>query len=268
MVDSRDERAPVAPSTPDDAAGSAPDAPEAPDAPDAPVLIRASAAPERTTGRAARATFVIAYLASFVVGAVVFAFTGGIDPVVATWGNLAIVVVFAAVGSWVYRDTWARSFRLTRERPWVTFGLFVAGLVSIVVLPTIVSLVVLVLGGSPTGMNQAQLVAALGGVDTWWVIALAAVVFGPIVEELVFREALAWRWRNRLPAWLLIVGSSLLFGLWHLKDVADLVSVLVYASMGLVLAGTMWLTRGNLLVAVLVHALRNLASVALLLALA
>jgi len=117
-------------------------------------------------------------------------------------------------------------------------------------------------------MNQAQLVAALGGVDTWWVIALAAVVFGPIVEELVFREALAWRLRHRLPAWLLIVGSSLLFGLWHLKDVADLVSVLVYASMGLVLAGTMWLTRGNLLVAVLVHSLRNLASVVLLLALA
>jgi len=38
--------------------------------------------------------------------------------------------------------------------------------------------------------------------------------------------------------------------------------------MGLVLAGTMWLTRGNLLVAVLVHSLRNLASVVLLLALA
>jgi membrane protease YdiL (CAAX protease family) len=258
VVDFRDEAAPVVP--------VAPDAPPA--APDANVAPAASAAHERTGGRVARAIFVSVYLASFFVGAVVFAVTGGIDPVVATWANLAIVVVFAAVGSWVYRDTWVRSFRLTRERPWVTFGLFVAGLVSIFVLPTIVSLVVLLLGGSPTGVNQAQLVAALGGADTWWVIALAAVVFGPIVEELVFREALAWRLRHRLPAWLLIVGSSLLFGLWHLKDVADLVSVLVYASMGLVLAGTMWLTRGNLLVAVLVHSLRNLASVVLLLALA
>ena len=253
MIDSHDETAVGAPVA--SVAAGEPNAPAA------------SVAPARKGTRVARASFLIAYLASFFIGAAVFALTGGIDPVVATWANLAIVVVFAVVGSWVYRDTWARSLRLTRERPWVSFGLFVAGLVSIFVLPTIVSIVVLLLGGSPTGVNQAQLVAALGGPETWWVIALAAVVFGPIVEELVFREALAWRWRHRLPAWLLIVESSVLFGLWHLKDVADLVSVLVYASMGLVLAGTMWLTRGNLLVAVLVHALRNLGSVVLLLAL-
>ena len=222
----------------------------------------------RRPGRIARVVFVAAYLSIFVFAAVLFAAVGGLDPVVATWGNLAIVAAFAIVGSWLFRNTWVRSLRLTRDRPWASFGLLVAGLAAIFVLPLIVGLVVLLLGGSPTGENQAQLVAALGGPETWWVIAIAAVVFGPIVEELVFREALGWRLRTRLPAWLLIVGSSLLFGLWHLKDVADLASVAVYATMGLVLAGVMWITRGNLVVAVSVHALRNLASVVLLLAIA
>jgi len=230
-------------------------------------MTDARATDVRAPGRVARVSFVAAYLGSFLLGALVFAFGGGLDPVVATWGNLAIVTVFAVVGSWIFRDAWARGIRLTRQRPWTSVGLLAAALVAMFVLPIIVSIVVLALGGNPTGENQAQLVAALGGTDTWWVIALAAVVFGPIVEELVFREALAWRLRHRLPAWLLIVGSSVLFGLWHLKDVADLASVLVYASMGLVLAGTMWLTRGNLVVVVLAHALRNLASVVLLLAL-
>ena len=150
----------------------------------------------------------------------------------------------------------------------MSLGLLAAGLAALFVIPVIVGIVVLVLGGTPTGENQAQLVAALGGADTWWVILLAAVVFAPVVEELVFREALAWRQRDRLPAWLLIVGSSLLFGLWHLKDVADLASVAVYASMGFVFVGVMWLTRGNLVVAVSAHALRNLASVLLVLSIA
>lgn len=212
--------------------------------------------------------FVAAYLATFVVGAAGFALFGRLDPVVATWGNLVIVVVFAIVGSWVFRDAWVRSFRLTAERPWVSLGLLAAGLAAIFVLPIIVGIVIVLFGGSPTGENQAQLVGALGGAETWWVIALAAVVFGPVVEELVFREALGWRLRHRLPAWLLIIGSSLLFGFWHLRDVADLASVAVYTSMGFVLAGVMWLTRGNLVVAVSVHALRNLTSVVLLLAIA
>lgn len=219
-------------------------------------------------GRVARVVFVAAYLAAFVVGAAVFAFSGGLDPVLATWGNLAIVAVFAIAGSWVFRDAWSRSFRLTAERPWVSLGLLAAGLAAIFVVPVIVGFLVVMLGGNPTSENQAQLVGALGGAETWWVIALAAVVFGPIVEELVFREALGWRLRHRFPAWLVITGSSLLFGLWHLKDVADLASVAVYTSMGVVLAGVMWLTRGNLVVTVSVHALRNLAIVVLLLALA
>lgn len=220
------------------------------------------------SGRVARVAFVAAYLTVYFAGAAVFALYGGLDPVVATWGNLALVAGFAIVGSWIFRDAWARSIRLTAARPWVSLGMLAAGLAAIFVLPVIVGIVVLVLGGTPTGENQAQLVAALGGADTWWVILLAAVVFGPIVEELVFREALAWRQRARLPSWLLIVGSSVLFGLVHLKDVADLASVAVYASMGLVLAGVMWLTRGNLVVAVSAHALRNLASVVLLLSIA
>ncbi|TYL53975.1 hypothetical protein [Agromyces mariniharenae] len=77
-------------------------------------------------GRIARVVFVAAYLVSYPVGAAVFASTGALDPVIATWGNLAIVAVFAVVGSWVFRDTWARSLRLTRERPWASVGFAVS----------------------------------------------------------------------------------------------------------------------------------------------
>ena len=222
--------------------------------------------PPARRGRVAPIVYVSAYLGTYLVGTVVFALFGGLPQIVGTWVNLALVIVFAGAGSWIFRDAWMRGWRLTVARPWMSLGLFAAGAAAIFVLPLIVGVIVLLLGGSPTGENQAQLVSALGGVDTWLLIALVAVVFGPIVEELVFREALGWRLRHRFPAWLLIVGSSLLFGLWHLKDVADLASVAVYATMGLMLAGVMWITRGNLLLAVLVHSFRNLVSVLVLLA--
>lgn len=228
----------------------------------------AAAALEQHRVRVAPIAFVVAYLGCYLLGIALVPFLGGVTPTAAAWVNLAIPVVFAIIGCWVFRDAWLRSFRLSAARPWATFGLFVAGVVAILVVPVVVGLVVVLAGGAPTGLNQAQLVSALGGADTRWLIAIAAVVFGPIIEELVFREALAWRLQRRLPAWLLIVGSSLLFGLWHLKDVADLASVAVYASMGLVLAGVMWLTRGNLVAAVTTHAARNLVSLVLLLSIA
>ena len=57
--------------------------------------------------------FVTAYLAANIAGVAVFALYGGLDPVVATWGNLILVAGFAIVGSWIFRDAWTRSIRLT-----------------------------------------------------------------------------------------------------------------------------------------------------------
>ena len=78
-------------------------------------MTDARATDVRAPGRVARVSFVAAYLGSFLLGALVFAFGGGLDPAVATWGNLAIVTVFAVVGSWIFRDAWARAIRLTRQ---------------------------------------------------------------------------------------------------------------------------------------------------------
>lgn len=105
--------------------------------------------------------FVAAYLSTSVVGLAVFALYGGLDPVLATWVNFVIMAVFAIVGSWVFRDAWVRGIRLTRDRPWASVGMLVAGSTAIFVVPVIVGVVVLRLGGNPTGENQEQLVSAL-----------------------------------------------------------------------------------------------------------
>ena len=79
-------------------------------------MTDARATDVRAPGRVARVSFVAAYLGSFLLGALVFAFGGGVDPVVATWGNLAIVTVFA-VRMLAIRFNWRTSALYREPKP-------------------------------------------------------------------------------------------------------------------------------------------------------
>jgi membrane protease YdiL (CAAX protease family) len=96
---------------------------------------------------------------------------------------------------------------------------------------------------------------------TWgalWVGVLSAVVWAPLVEEVVFRGALYRVIRGSLPWWAAVLITSAVFGFVHPYTTAGLVQVGVT---GMVLGGLReW--RGSLIAPITCHFLHN-ASISL-----
>jgi membrane protease YdiL (CAAX protease family) len=92
----------------------------------------------------------------------------------------------------------------------------------------------------------------------WQQFALTglAVVFAPIIEELMFRGVL-YRWmRDKGRPWLALWGTALLFGLVHFNAVAFIPLTLFGA-----LLAWLYQRTGNLLVPIFTHCFFNLCNV-------
>lgn len=93
----------------------------------------------------------------------------------------------------------------------------------------------------------------------------SAVIFAPIVEELVFRKAIYTVFSSRNINTGILV-SSLLFGFLHVysslftKDFADLINILTYSASGFVLCKAS-VNNDNLFCSITIHLLNNLIGV-------
>lgn len=86
---------------------------------------------------------------------------------------------------------------------------------------------------------------------------LAMALVGPVVEEVVFREAVLGNLlRGRMRPWLAILLSSLVFGLVHLNPIQIPFATLV----GFIL-GLLYYKTGNIVLPAIVHILNNSLSV-------
>lgn len=98
------------------------------------------------------------------------------------------------------------------------------------------------------------------------------ILFAPIFEELIFRGWILGELRKRHSAMKALVYSSVLFGLWHLKnifyfDLEDLAYQMIYAA---VIVGPMlaWLTlkTKTLWPGVILHYINNIGSLVFMMA--
>lgn len=85
---------------------------------------------------------------------------------------------------------------------------------------------------------------------------LSVLLLAPILEELSVRIVIINMFKKRLPNWLLIVGTSLVFALLHIKNINSLVSTL---SMGIVL-GWLFIKTKNALLLILTYFFINLST--------
>jgi|GEM_PF-2370129 len=88
------------------------------------------------------------------------------------------------------------------------------------------------------------------------VYILAAVVSAPIIEELVFRNFEFTRFKEAVPVWLAILGSSVLFGIAHGSFTQG-----IYAGLLGILLAVVFQRSGSILTGMLVHFGFNLSSV-------
>lgn len=84
--------------------------------------------------------------------------------------------------------------------------------------------------------------------------AFIAVVYGPIVEEILFRKALNQSIPNKIVFTILSVA---LFGLMHSADI----TIITYLTLGLMFTLTYLLTRKNLVASAIVHLINNLIGI-------
>jgi len=86
---------------------------------------------------------------------------------------------------------------------------------------------------------------------------LCIAIVGPVVEELVFREAfLGYMVRNGVNKWIAIIASALAFGIIHLNPA----QVPFAAAMGFIL-GIIYYKTGNIVIPIILHVLNNSVAV-------
>lgn len=93
------------------------------------------------------------------------------------------------------------------------------------------------------------------GTEPYLFVLLSVVIFGPIVEELMFRGVI-FRYLERIkPGWFPVVASGVCFGLWHGEPVQ-----VVYAAVMGIIMGAVYLVVRDLRVTIAIHILNNFLS--------
>ena len=95
------------------------------------------------------------------------------------------------------------------------------------------------------GLDQENYLFVLGSV----------VIFGPIVEELMFRGIVYNSIKKAFNVWTAILLSALLFGIWHMELVQTIYVVIIGVGIAIVYEAT-----GNMVYPALLHILNNFYS--------
>jgi ABC-2 type transport system permease protein/sodium transport system permease protein len=155
-------------------------------------------------------------------------------------------------------------FQLRGARPLAFVGAIVLG---VSLWPLAIELVLLAQRSGLASLNEETVAKLLPGVESllekWRSVSPLLVLFAlglmpAICEEFFFRGYLLGAFRGRMPAWLAIGLSALLFGFFHLS-VGGLIAterVLSSTLLGIVLGWICWRT-GSVLPGIVLHALHN-----------
>lgn len=181
-------------------------------------------------------------------------------------------VIVMLLGVWVFRTSFARSWRTTKDRPLLALGMVAVGLVLMGVASVISQAALLVAGDTAMGGNQAAISAEVLTAATSFLGALLFVGLGgvvaPIVEELVFRELPLGQPRRALSTWVAASVSCLVFAAIHVRGLDEWPLMILYAGYAAALSTAYLLSGRNLLVCILAHVLWNGVGLVFLIAIA
>jgi len=173
--------------------------------------------------------------------------------------NLSFYGAMALLYLSLFTDFWRKVIAQFKQNSKKFLKLIGLGFGSLILVSALISLGYQFIGVTDTSDNQAALDALLAG--AWFdkfSLVLFAVFLAPLVEEMVFRMAtfqLLYRYKDIKP-WMVIVISSLLFGLIHVVSTLDFIQIFYYAGLGMVL-GFFYHKSKNIAVPIAIHMLLN-----------
>jgi|LSQX01.2.fsa_nt_gb membrane protease YdiL (CAAX protease family) len=157
-----------------------------------------------------------------------------------------------------------KNFINLKSKGWISVGvglvIFYAFSIAASVVQSFVGLIFKI--DPQTSVNQATIELALRSNGIYFTL-ISAILFGPIVEELVFRKSIFSMIKNK---WVAIIVSSLLFGLIHVVSESSLnfglflYSLIPYLMMGVAFGWIYSNNQHNVMITTLVHMVYNLVA--------
>lgn len=105
-----------------------------------------------------------------------------------------------------------------------------------------------------TANNQAIINLVKQGPLLKWLFGTSAIIFAPIIEELIFRGLLINLWPQPQANWLPLVISSIVFSCGHVSS--NPISFLIYFAMGMCFA-YLYRQTGDLKNSMMIHMINN-----------
>lgn len=176
-------------------------------------------------------------------------------------GIMLATIIALVTMLYLASDMLKRSFRYFKNNLSDNFKIILKYSASIFAANIILSLLIQALFGNITAGNQDIIEAGFGQLPVLY--GFTAVIFAPIVEEIVFRGVLYQQFRNKKNYVIPMIISSLSFGLIHTlpifmqsKDPKELIFVIVYTAMGYFMVKA-YEESGSIWAAIAVHFVNN-----------
>ncbi|MGG3737621.1 CPBP family intramembrane glutamic endopeptidase [Aeribacillus pallidus] len=166
------------------------------------------------------------------------------------WIVFSFSITFVLTMIWIRRSE--RLTRLERETPadlsvtvlWAIIGVFMAFFAQLIAI-TIESFL-----GIEQGSENTEMIIQL--IETFPLVVLVSSIFGPVLEEIVFRKIIFGTLYNRYSFFISALISSFIFAIAHM----ELEHLLLYAAMGFTFA-FLYVQTKRIIVPIFAHVTMN-----------
>lgn len=159
------------------------------------------------------------------------------------------------LGILIFRKTLKLDMTRFKEKIWSNMGKIVLTFILMLVGSMIFSFI--------QSDNQVAVdsLAKVGSPLSNLLFMITVGIIGPMNEELLFREVIIGQLGTKLPKWILVIVSSVLFGLIHITSIDQLPQTLPYIWNGLMLSLLYVRNKDNVLLSSGAHMLNNIFSI-------
>lgn len=168
--------------------------------------------------------------------------------------NFSTYLVLCGILLFLSRQVYIEDFKKINN--WLKFfGFTMLGLLLTMSAVFLGNLILLLLGVTVQAANQEATEAVLRAMP--WLMIITAVIFGPIVEEIIFRLVLMDLFKNSV---ISLLFSSLIFGLMHVM-IGGWIHIITYALAGLAFGGIYLIHRKNIWYVTILHIVHNAVAI-------
>ncbi|MCW4465443.1 CPBP family intramembrane metalloprotease [Glutamicibacter sp. MNS18] len=170
--------------------------------------------------------------------------------------NMVLYTVFFVLAMLQCGPQFFESFATMRYYPWAKWLMLPGGWLITVIFSAIITTIA---GGAQTSVNQQTLVAMTGSVPLPVMFVITA-LFGPFVEEYLFRHLLIGKLSRKMNIWVCALISTVLFTGIHFANAGGISSVaefLPYVMLGVLMSVAYILSGKSLAYAYMLHVVNN-----------